>query len=119
MRWLPPTHGNSHTAGVRQGPSRNGPSAGQPARRLAGHLPGGAYYGGRRPVTRMVSGRSESEVAMAYELEGRLLEVCDCKVLCPCWIGEDPDNGTCDAVVAWRIDRGQVDDVDVSGLTLA
>ena len=33
---------------------------------------------------------------MAYHLEGRLLEVCDCRVLCPCWIGEDPDNGTCD-----------------------
>ena len=32
---------------------------------------------------------------MAYHLEGRLLEVCNCRVLCPCWIGEDPDNGTC------------------------
>ena len=29
---------------------------------------------------------------MGYRLEGDLLEVCDCKVLCPCWIGEDPDN---------------------------
>ena len=28
---------------------------------------------------------------MAYHLEGRLLEVCNCRVLCPCWIGEDPD----------------------------
>ena len=28
---------------------------------------------------------------MGYQLEGRLLEVCDCRVLCPCWIGEDPD----------------------------
>src|SRR5215469_5149175 len=37
---------------------------------------------------------------MTYHLEGRLLEVCDCRVLCPCWIGEDPDNGTCDAIVA-------------------
>jgi hypothetical protein len=27
---------------------------------------------------------------MAYHLEGKLLEVCDCRVLCPCWIGEDP-----------------------------
>jgi hypothetical protein len=30
------------------------------------------------------------EQAMPYHLEGRLLEVCDCRVLCPCWIGEDP-----------------------------
>ena len=56
---------------------------------------------------------------MAYELEGRLLEVCDCNVLCPCWIGEDPDNGTCDAIVAYQLDKGTVDGVDVSGHTLA
>ncbi len=56
---------------------------------------------------------------MAYELEGRLLEVCDCNVLCPCWIGEDPDGGTCDAVGAWQIEKGTISGVDVSGLTLA
>ncbi len=56
---------------------------------------------------------------MAYQLEGRLLEVCTCDVLCPCWVGEDPDGGTCDTVVAWHIDRGTVNDVDVSGHTLA
>ncbi len=48
-----------------------------------------------------------------------MLEVCDCNVLCPCWIGEDPDNGTCDAVVAYHVDRGTVDGVDVSGHTFA
>lgn len=53
-----------------------------------------------------------------YELEGHLLEVCDCQVLCPCWIGEDPDGGTCEALVAWTIERGQVNGVDVSGLAL-
>lgn len=56
---------------------------------------------------------------MTYHLEGRLLEVCDCRVLCPCWIGEDPDNGTCDTVVAYHIDQGTVHGTDVSGLTLA
>jgi hypothetical protein len=56
---------------------------------------------------------------MAYQLEGRLLEVCNCNVLCPCWIGEDADNGTCDAIVAWHVDRGTIDGVDVSGRTLA
>src|SRR4028119_1822484 len=49
---------------------------------------------------------------MAYQLEGRILEVCDCNVLCQCWIGENPDNGTCDAVVAYHIDSGTVDEVD-------
>lgn len=56
---------------------------------------------------------------MAYHLEGRIPEVCDCNVLRPCWIGEDPDNGTCDAVLAYRIDKGTIEGVDVSGLTIA
>ena len=55
---------------------------------------------------------------MAYELEGTILEVCNCNVLCPCWIGEDPDNGTCDAVIAYHFDRGTVNGTDVTGRTL-
>ncbi len=55
---------------------------------------------------------------MAYQLEGRLLEVCTCNVLCPCWVGEDPDNGTCDGVLAWHVDEGTVDGMNVSGRTL-
>jgi hypothetical protein len=56
---------------------------------------------------------------MAYEIEGRLLEVCTCNVLCPCWVGEDPDNKTCDTVIAWGIEKGSIDGTDVGGLTLA
>jgi hypothetical protein len=56
---------------------------------------------------------------MAYHLEGRLLEVCDCRVLCPCWIGEDPDNGTCDSVLAYHFDKGTIEGVDVTGRTIA
>ena len=55
---------------------------------------------------------------MGYRLEGDLLEVCDCNVLCPCWIGEDPDNGTCRSALAYRIEKGEVDGVDVSGLVV-
>jgi hypothetical protein len=56
---------------------------------------------------------------MAYQIEGKLLEVCSCNVLCPCWIGEDPDGGKCDSAMAWHIDSGQIEGVDVAGLTLA
>jgi hypothetical protein len=56
---------------------------------------------------------------MPYELEGRLLEVCDCNILCPCWVGEDPDNGTCEGLVTWHIDKGTVNGLDVSGRTLS
>jgi hypothetical protein len=55
---------------------------------------------------------------MAYELEGRLLEVCNCNIACPCWLGEDPDEGYCDSVEGYHIDKGTVDGVDVSGLTM-
>jgi hypothetical protein len=56
---------------------------------------------------------------MPYKLDGRLLEVCTCNVLCPCWVGEDPDGGTCDGTLAWHVDKGTVDGVDVSGRTIA
>ena len=55
---------------------------------------------------------------MPYTLEGQLLEVCTCKTLCPCWVGEDPDFGTCDGTLAWNITKGEVNGVDVSGLTI-
>src|SRR5260370_35265526 len=57
--------------------------------------------------------------ATTYQLEGRLLEVCSCDVLCPCYVGADPDGGTWDNVVAWHIDTGTIQGADVSGLTIA
>ncbi len=56
---------------------------------------------------------------MTYEIEGKLLEVCTCNVLCPCWVGEDPDYKTCDTTIAWGIEKGSIEGVDVSGLTMA
>jgi hypothetical protein len=56
---------------------------------------------------------------MGYAVEGKLLEACSCGGPCPCWVGDDPDGGTCDAFLAYHYDRGYIDDVDVSGLTLA
>jgi len=54
---------------------------------------------------------------VAYQLEGSLLEVCTCNILCPCWVGEDPDGGICEGVLAWHFDAGTIDGVDVSGRT--
>ena len=56
---------------------------------------------------------------MSYRLQGRLLEVCNCQILCPCWVGEDPDFGTCDTAIAWHIDSGLIQGIDVSGLTIS
>ena len=57
--------------------------------------------------------------AVGYDLEGSLLEVCSCDVLCPCWIGEDPDQGDCVSVLAYHFDRGTIAGQDVSGLSFA
>src|SRR5947199_7069758 len=62
---------------------------------------------------------NEGRRTMAYHREGRLLEVCDCRVLCPCWIGEDPDNGTCEGTQAWHFDNGSINGIDVTGRTIA
>lgn len=53
-----------------------------------------------------------------YNLQGTLLEACSCNVLCPCWIGEDPDGGDCKAFLGYHFDSGQADGVDVSGLSM-
>lgn len=56
---------------------------------------------------------------MAYDIKGRLLESCTCNTLCPCWVGEDPDGGTCDGLFAWHCDEGVIEGVDVSGRTFS
>ena len=56
---------------------------------------------------------------MAYNIDGALLEVCTCDILCPCWVGEDPDGGVCEGLLGWRVDSGSIEGVDVSGITIA
>lgn len=56
---------------------------------------------------------------MGYAIEGKLLEACSCAAVCPCWVGDDPDGGECDGLVAYHYERGEIGGVDVSGLTLA
>lgn len=77
----------------------------------------------REEILRMaVEDTEEKETKMTtnggYDLEGTLLEACTCNVLCPCWIGEDPDGGSCCAFNAYRFERGTIGGVDVSGLNI-
>ena len=55
--------------------------------------------------------------AKTYTLQGTLLEACSCRTLCRCWIGEDPDGGACDSFLAYNIEKGEINGVDVGGLT--
>ena len=61
---------------------------------------------------------AREETRTIYTLDGTLIEACSCNVNCPCWIGEDPDLGECFAIVAYGIERGQIRELDVSGLSL-
>jgi hypothetical protein len=63
-------------------------------------------------------GGLEKAQRYVYNLQGTLLEACSCNVLCPCWIGEDPDKGTCDTFLSYHFDHGEVNGVDVSGLSM-
>lgn len=57
-------------------------------------------------------------MSLLYDLEGTLLEACSCEVLCPCWIGENPDEGYCHSFNAYHFERGTIRGVDVGGRSL-
>jgi hypothetical protein len=58
---------------------------------------------------------------VSWRIEGRYFENCSCEVVCPCTaslaLGADYDH--CRVVLVFHVDRGEVDGVDISDLTLA
>lgn len=52
---------------------------------------------------------------MAYSLTGEFLESCDCTVICPCWVDDDPIGGHCTGFILWSIESGSIGGDDVSG----
>lgn len=59
---------------------------------------------------------------MAWHLDGTYFENCNCDVLCPCgasFFALPADNDRCLVVLAFHIDAGEIDGVDVSGLSYA
>lgn len=56
---------------------------------------------------------------MGYQLTGRMAEVCSCKSLCPCSVGETADGNSCGFSWVFHFDRGEINGVDVAGLNLA
>jgi hypothetical protein len=58
---------------------------------------------------------------MAWQIEGRYFENCSCEVVCPCTaslaLGADYDH--CHAALVFHIDSGEIEGVDVGGLTVA
>ena len=59
---------------------------------------------------------------MAWQLQGRYFENCSCDMVCPCTtsgLTMPADYERCRVVLAFHIDSGTVEDVDVGGLTVA
>ena len=58
---------------------------------------------------------------MAWKIEGQYFENCSCDVPCPCTVSLDlgADRDRCNAFLVFQVESGEVDGVDVSGLTVA
>jgi hypothetical protein len=59
---------------------------------------------------------------MAWRLEGTYFENCPCDMVCPCSTSGftmPADAQRCQAVLIFHIDSGEIDDTDVSGLSVA
>lgn len=58
---------------------------------------------------------------MAWKVSGQSLELCSCKMLCPCWFGPDgdPDQGWCAGAFAFDIQEGNSDGVNLGGSKVA
>lgn len=54
---------------------------------------------------------------MAWKVSGRSLELCSCKMLCPCWLGPnvEPDLGWCGGGFAFDIREGTSEGVNLGG----
>ncbi len=57
---------------------------------------------------------------MSWKIEGRYFENCNCNAPCPCTASLDmgADNERCTPVLAFHIDSGEVEGVDVGGLSV-
>jgi len=59
---------------------------------------------------------------MAWALEGTYFENCNCEWVCPCTVSSLTAPATqdrCQVVLVYHVDRGDVDGVDVGGLSVA
>jgi hypothetical protein len=65
--------------------------------------------------------KRDKEAMMSWSVQGRYFENCSCDVPCPCTtslaLGADYDR--CQVVLVFHVESGEVDGVDVSGLTVA
>jgi hypothetical protein len=58
---------------------------------------------------------------VAWQIEGHYFENCSCEVPCPCTVSLDmgADYDRCQVLLVFHVDSGEVEGVDVGGLTVA
>src|SRR5215813_1553921 len=58
---------------------------------------------------------------MGWQLSGRSVELCSCKMLCPCLLGPEgtPDQGWCGGTLGFDIHHGYSDGIDLDGTKVA
>jgi len=58
---------------------------------------------------------------MGWEISGRSLDLCSCRMWCPCWLGPEiePDQGWCAHTFWFEIETGKSDGIDLSGTRAA
>jgi hypothetical protein len=57
---------------------------------------------------------------LSWKVEGRYFENCNCNAPCPCTASLDlgADNDRCTPILAFHVDSGEIEGVDVSGLSV-
>jgi hypothetical protein len=58
-------------------------------------------------------------MASGLNVSGQYFESCNCYAPCSCECLSPPSDGDCAALVAWHIDKGSLDDVQLDGLNVA
>ena len=55
---------------------------------------------------------------MGFSVEGDYFEACNCDVSCPCVWLRPADKEACELMLAWHVQSGQKDGVDLSGMNV-
>jgi len=43
----------------------------------------------------------------SWQITGEWFDNCSCAVACPCTFAQPPDNGFCESVLFWHVQRGR------------
>ncbi len=56
---------------------------------------------------------------MSWSVSGSYFESCNCESACPCLFLSAPTSGECTAILAWHVDDGSHEGLELSGLNVA